>query len=240
MSSVDAVSRFHAALEHEPRVNLHRHAIQAELDGDVLIVEGEVEDIAAKKICMTLAATTTGATGIVDRVRIARETKMTDAEIRDHLRNSLLQEPAFRDCSMQVESDGHREVARRARAEPYAFIHAAVADGVITLNGRVPSLSHQRLAGVLAWWIPGTRDVINGLEVSPDQADNDDEITDAIRMVLEKDRFVDASGIRVRTADRAVRLEGIVPNERIREIAERDAWFVLGVSRVDNQLQVAA
>jgi len=39
---------------------------------------------------------------------------------------------------------------------PYAFIYSTVEDGVVTLNGRVPSLSHKRLAGALAWWNPGS------------------------------------------------------------------------------------
>ncbi|HEX5022545.1 MAG TPA: hypothetical protein VFX54_17890 [Candidatus Binatia bacterium] len=27
--------------------------------------------------------------------------------------------------------------------------------------------THKRLAGVLAWWVPGTRDVVDGLEEVP-------------------------------------------------------------------------
>lgn len=42
-----------------------------------------------------------------------------------------------------------------------------VKKGIVTLNGEVPSLTHKRLAGVLAWWVPGTRDVVNGLEEVP-------------------------------------------------------------------------
>jgi hypothetical protein len=35
-----------------------------------------------------------------------------------------------------------------------------VRDGLVVLNGRVGSLSHKRLAGVLAWWYraPGHRE----------------------------------------------------------------------------------
>ena len=54
-------------------------------------------------------------------------------------------------------------------------VEAAVRDGVVTLNGRVQSLSHKRLAGVLAWWVPGTRNVVNGLDVQPPEEDTDDE-----------------------------------------------------------------
>jgi hypothetical protein len=45
-----------------------------------------------------------------------------------------------------------------------------VRDDVVTLNGEVPSLSHKRLAGVLECWVPGCRDVIDGLaEVAAQQ-----------------------------------------------------------------------
>ena len=37
----------------------------------------------------------------------------------------------------------------------------------MTLNGRVPGLPSRRLAGVLAWWVPGVRDVVNGIELDP-------------------------------------------------------------------------
>ena len=92
-------------------------------------------------------------------------------------------------------------------------------------------------AGVLAWWIPGTRDVVNGLEEVPAQEDNDDELTDAVRLALEKDPFVDATRIRVTTKEWVVTMDGLVPNETMKQMAERDAWYVLGVSEVINRIQ---
>jgi osmotically-inducible protein OsmY len=240
MASSELLKRVRATFEREPRVNLHQYPIDVAVDGDTLILEGEVESIAAKKIALELGAAMPEIAGVVDRLRIARTTTMTDEEMRDHLRDSLVQEPAFRDVSLQVEAGGHREVARRARGEPYAFIHSAVEDGVVTMNGQLPSLSHKRLAGVLAWWIPGTRDVINGIEVLPPQEDNDDEITDAVRLVLEKDRLVEASEISVHTVNRIVTLRGFAPNDDIGGMAERDAWFVFGVDGVRNELSVGS
>jgi osmotically-inducible protein OsmY len=93
---------------------------------------------------------------------------------------------------------------------------------------------------VLAWWVPGSREVINGLAVEPPEEDSDDEITDAVLLVLEKDRFVTADQIRVRTQGRVVTLEGLVPNATIREMAEFDAWYVFGVDQVVNLLEVHA
>jgi osmotically-inducible protein OsmY len=113
-----------------------------------------------------------------------------------------------------------------------------VKDGVVTLNGEVPSLTHKRLAGVLAWWVPGTRDVINGLEEVPPEEDNDDELVDAVRLVLEKDPFVNDASIRVSAKDWVVTLEGLVPTEAMKQMAERDAWYVLGVKSVSSRIAV--
>lgn len=116
-------------------------------------------------------------------------------------------------------------------------IDVEVTDGVVVLNGAVTSLSAKRLAGVLAWWVPGSRDVVNGLEVSPPQEDNDDEVVDAIRLVLEKDPFVNAAQIRVSCRNYIVTLEGLVKSEAQRQMAEADAWYVFRVDWVVNLLQ---
>ncbi len=76
----------------------------------------------------------------------------------------------------------------------------------------------------MAWWVPGSRDVINGLAVEPPQEDSDNEMTDAVQLVLEKDPFVRADQIRVHTRGRVISLEGLVPNTTIREMADYDAW----------------
>jgi osmotically-inducible protein OsmY len=74
--------------------------------------------------------------------------------------------------------------------------------------------------------VPGSRDVINGLVVEPPEMDSDDEVTKAVRLVLEKDPFMKADHIRVYTKDHIVTLEGLVPKDSIREMAEFDAWYV--------------
>jgi osmotically-inducible protein OsmY len=128
---------------------------------------------------------------------------------------------------------------REAPRAAVGVIEVEVADGLVTLNGRVGSLSHKRLAGVLAWWVPGSQDVVNGLEVIPPMADTDDEVVDAVRLVLEKDPFVNASQIRVRCRDYVVTLEGEIPRLKEKEMAEADAWYVFRVNRVVNNIIVA-
>jgi osmotically-inducible protein OsmY len=125
----------------------------------------------------------------------------------------------------------------REPLEARGAIEVEIEDGVVTLNGQVPGLDDKRLAGVLAWWVPGSRDVINGIAVEPPEDDSDDAILEAVRLVLEKDPFVDASEIRVGVRNALVRLTGLVPSEAERDMAEFDAWYVFGVDRVDNRIE---
>ena len=113
-----------------------------------------------------------------------------------------------------------------------------VKKGVVILNGRVPGLVSKRLAGVLAWWVPGSRDVVNGIAVEPPGEDSPDEIEEAVRIALDKDPFVDESQVRVGVRHRTVRLTGAVRSREARDAAEWDAWYVFGVDDVVNELEV--
>jgi osmotically-inducible protein OsmY len=205
---------------------------------DDLVLEGETENIAAKKLALELAGAEVSTARIVDRLRVAPAERMGDAEIRDHVCKVLIQEPALDTYTIRARRKDEMEILRQSAVEPAGDIRVEVEDGVVILNGHVPSLSHKRLAGVLAWWVPGSRDVINGLEEVPPEEDNDDEVTDAVRLVLEKDPFVDADRIRVSARNYTVTLEGLVQNQEIKEMAEFDAWYVFGVDNVANQLVV--
>jgi osmotically-inducible protein OsmY len=217
---------------------LHRHPIRLGFSGDDLILEGEAANIAAKKLALEIAGAVYGVGRIVDRLRVAPAERMGDAEIRDHLCRLLIQETAFDTCTIRAADKNAPKTIRESDIEPAGEISVAVEDGVVILNGPVPSLCHKRLAGVLAWWVPGTRDVVNGLEEVPADADSDDEITDAVRLVLEKDPFVKSDQIRVTTYRSIVTLEGTVPSKESSELAEVDAWYVFGVDNVVNKVHI--
>ncbi|HEY7559516.1 MAG TPA: BON domain-containing protein [Candidatus Binatia bacterium] len=230
----DNVKEIRAALEKDRRINLHRFPIAVSVENGDLVLEGEVENIAAKKLAVLLVANIEATARIVDRLRVVPAETMGDQEIRDHVCRVLLDEAALERCLILA---GDVEMRRQVVAEPAGSIVVEVADGIVTLNGSVPSLSHKRLAGVLAWWVPGCRDVVNGLEEVPLESDNDDELVDAVRLVLEKDPFVNAGMIRVSSENWIVTLEGLVPNDMMKKMAERDAWYVLGVKQVINEIQ---
>ena len=232
------VKEIAALLERETSVNLHRFPLFLELTDGILTMTGEVEHIKAKKRALEVAAAVHGVAGIVDRIRLVPASRMEDGEIRDHVCSALLAEALLASCAVWAIVKGKAEVVRETDEE-IGSIDVEVSEGVVTLNGAVTSLTAKRLAGVLAWWVPGSRDVINGLEVSPPEEDNDDEVAEAVRLVLEKNPFIDAAQIRVACKDCIVTLEGVVKSEAQRQMAESDAWYVFRVDRVVNLLQAA-
>jgi hypothetical protein len=177
-------------------------------------------------------------TDIVDRLHVIPPTQMGDGAILDAVRDILLQEPGLQNCTIRLKRKGTWETVREATVTPYGVIQVSVTDGVVLLEDHVTSLIQKRLASVLAWWAPGIRDVINAMEVVPLQEDSDEEIANAVRLVLKKDRFVNAEHIRVTVKQAVVTLEGDAPSAPQEEMAELDAWYVFGVDKVDNRLEV--
>jgi osmotically-inducible protein OsmY len=234
----EVIRRVHQALEYEPRVNLHLYPVRIGYTDGAVVLEGEVGDVAAKKLALELAGAVDGVRGVIDRLHVLPSERKGDGAIRDALGAFLLREPEFRQCSIRVRAKGRVETVRDAGAEGAGEIGIAVADGIITLEGRVISHSHKRLAGVLAWWTPGCRDVVNSLYVEPAEEDNDGEVVDALRLVLEMDPLVEAAQIRASCRNYVVTLEGYVRTEEERRQAERDAWCLFAVDKVVNRIEV--
>jgi osmotically-inducible protein OsmY len=176
--------------------------------------------------------------GIMDRLRVRPSEPRGDGAIRASITQAILDEPTLRDCTLHVYHKGSMETLRVPPGSQ-DIIGVTVVDGVVELTGHVGSLSHKRLVGALAWWAPGCRDVLNVMAVEPPEADNDGEIVDALRLVLEKDPLMphaDDLGISVR--DHVVTLSGVVTTEEERRLAEYDAWYLVGVRDVVNRLEV--
>jgi osmotically-inducible protein OsmY len=227
-----------AAFEHEPRINMHKYPIHMAFEEGLLTLEGEVEHVAAKKLAMELAVAVRGVAGIVDRLHVTPSMRMGDGAILDAVRDALLQEPCLRTCTKQVKHKGMWETVREVPANPHGVIQVSVTDGVVLLDDHVTSLTQKRQAGLLAWWVPGSRDVINGMEVVPPQEDSDEDLVDSVRLALKKDPFVNGDRIRVSAKKAVVTLEGDLPSSNQRTMAESDAWYLFGVDKVVNRLEV--
>jgi len=211
------------AFERELRINLHKYPVRMDFSDGVLTLEGEAEHVAAKKLSLELAIAVPRVTGIVDRLHVAPSTHMGDGAILDAVRDALLREPGLQNCTLQVKRKGTWETVREATVTPHGVIQVSVTDGVVLLDDHVTSLIQKRLAGVLAWWVPGSRDVINGMEVVSLQEDSDEEIAKAVRLVLGKDPFVNVERIRVSVKKAVVTLEGDAPSAPQKEMSEFDA-----------------
>lgn len=214
MKKDDPAAALKAALTGELHID-PASGIDVRAEGEALVIEGTVDGIALKKRALLIAMRTPGVEGVVDRLRVRPSMPMTDGEIRNHLTRALSEEPVLKGTEIRVE----------------------IRDSVVDLEGRVGSLTHKRIAGVLAWWVPGSTEVINSIEVVPPEEDTDDEVTDAVRAVLEKDRLVDESSIGVSTRDWVVTLTGSVPAGAQKKMAEEDAWYVWGVNEVINEIE---
>jgi osmotically-inducible protein OsmY len=230
------LERVRDALRADLRIDFDEQSIVLISDGD-LVIEGEVADVAIKRRVLRRAAAAIEDRFIVDRLHVRPATPTEDGAIRDLVRDALLDEPALLQCRVREFVKGALEPVRDP-PNATGTIDIRVEDGVVTLDGDVTGLAQKRLAGALAWWVPGSRDVTNGLGVTPPEADSDFEIADAVRLLLEKDPFVDADQLRISVRDAVVTLDGLVPTEAERDMAEHDAWYVFGVEDVVNRVAV--
>lgn len=229
MPQKDLVAALLAALEQDPDINLHESPIHVTYH-DSLRLEGEVANIIVKRKARRIAMQLSGLTDIEDHLKLRPGERRTGKALLDAVVGALSQEPAFRDIAVRPGAVTERGPGGRIGVE--------VQGCVVRLDGQVGSLSHRRLAEVIAWWVPGSCDVHNHVRVQPAEKDNDDEISDAVRMVLEKDPLLHAETLGVHTVNRAVTLAGSVHSDEQRRMAIYDCWYVPGVHEVHDRMQV--
>ena len=226
MPQKDLVAALLAALEKDADINLHDSPIRVTYHG-ALRLEGEVANIIVKRKARRIAMQLSGLSDIEDHLLLRPGERRSGKALQDAALDALSQEPAFRDIAVRTEVDGTGPC-----------IAVAALDSVLRLDGQVGSLSHRRLAEVIAWWVPGSCDVHNHMRVKPAEKDNDDEITDAVLMVLEKDPMLHAETLSVHTREREVTLTGAVHSDEQRRMAIYDCWYVPGVHEVHDRMQV--
>ncbi len=208
--------RIHGRWAQEPRLRERVGDVTVSLTGPVVVLEGTVERLATKRLAARIAAEAVGATEIEDRVQVRRAAQADDQRVHRHIVDAFTQDPYIDENA----------------------ITATVHSGVVTLTGTVGSLATKRLAGVIAWWIPGVVDVRNQLTVTPPEEDSDAEIRESVITALDKDPLVDHTRIAVGVHDGVVTLRGTVPSDVERECAEEDCWAIWGVREVHNHIAV--
>ena len=226
-----------ATLENDPWINMHKYPVMVCSKEGRVVLDGKVENIAAKRRALALAQQLVGDRWpLMDLLRRVPTKPMKDLELRNELVERLSTEPVFTEYTLRTEVGGEVETIHDAGPGAYEIL-VHIHNGAVRLIGSVGSLTHQRLAEVLVWWSYGCETVDNQLEVTPPEKDTDNEITDAVRMVLEKDPLVHASQLRVGTAGGIVHLDGSVASEEERKFAVLDAWCVRGVWDVLDRIE---
>lgn len=154
------------AWNREPRLHrrmAHPHMVFA---GGALTLEGEVPDIATKKLALELAAAVPEIKGIVDRLHVTPAERLDDGEVRDLVRRALEQEPAFGELALSETVKGEEKTVCEPVGRRRGWIRLSVAGGVVTLAGLVPTESEREMAEFDAWYVFGVDRVHNRIEVS--------------------------------------------------------------------------
>lgn len=199
-------------------VRLRGRNIRVAVEEGRVDLVGEVPDVAEKRLAANLVRQLREVGEVRDKLRLPTARELTDKQIGQHILDAFAQDRAL----------------YRRRFDARAL------DGVVTLTGRTDNLEEKRLAGVLAWWVPGVADVDNQIVVDPEQYGDDGDLVDSIRQVFDKDVLIEADRIGVMVQDGHVTLVGTARSEEERQAAEHDCYYVWGVRSVENRMGVTA
>ena len=120
---------------------------------------------------------------------------------------------------------------------PDERISVAVHDGIVELSGEVSRGAERVAAEAATLDLPGVVDVCNRIAVTnwPVQAE---QIATTIREAFASEAAAAAARITAQVNGGRVKLTGTTPTSYHRQLAERAAWNVMGVSEVLNEIQV--
>ena len=120
---------------------------------------------------------------------------------------------------------------------PQDGIDVTVANGWVTLSGKVARAQLRTYASRLVSTLAGVTGVTNSIRV--DEQLTAPALKDEIEAAFERNARLEASRLRVSLAGRTVVLDGFVETLYERQLAEETAWAAPGVTEVDNRIEVA-
>lgn len=144
--------------------------------------------------------------------------KASNRNLRQHVRDELDWEP-------KIDSDN---------------IGVAVKDGIVTLNGHVPSFAQKRAAEQVVLRVAGVKGIANEIDVQlpTDRTRTDAELAKAAVQAVEWNTQVPDETVKVKVDDGWLTLEGTVEWDYQRKQAERAVRNLIGVRGVSNLVKV--
>lgn len=203
-------------LAFEPMVD-HAHIGVAAKDG-VVTLTGHVPNYAQKMAAERATARVNGVKAIAEEieVRFASDPKTTDPEIAERILQLFRWDVMVPDSRIQVR----------------------VEHGWVTLNGDVEWNYQKRAAQTDAGRITGVKGVSNWIEVKQSEPAAF-EVRDRVKAAIKRQSALDASAIDVSVSGHTVKLSGAVHGWNERKVAERAAWAVPGVTKVEDEIVFA-
>lgn len=184
----------------------------------VVIINGEVDNFWEKVRAGNIASDVTGVVDIDNSLVVVQTEEILDEAIAEDVENSLERKAVVDADNVEVSAD----------------------NGVVTLSGEVSTWTARNAAYEAASNTVGVTDVIDNLVVEDELTEipTDREIKIEVSDQLEWDSRVDETDISVLVEDRVVTLVGTADSYTEKRYAEADAWAVLGVRDVKNELMV--
>lgn len=192
--------------------------IQVTTEDGIVTLKGEIRTLAGKQYANLEAQKIAGVRGVVDELQVI-PSYLFDADVAQNVRRRLGSSASI----TSYTSSG---------------LGVHVADGVVTLSGKVNSFAERQEAALLAGEVRGVRAVVNHLTFTYRKQRSDAEIQHDVTTTLDNDVYLTGRSIRVTVTDGRVRLEGTVGSVYQKQRAGTAARLVWNVNGVDNRLTV--
>ncbi len=135
--------------------------------------------------------------------------------------------------------DAVEDAMQRDQAVPYDPIDLSCADGIVTMTGTANNILAKKRATRLAETVKGVRAVVNRIKVKPLKDRSAAEIQDDVRAALVADPAADSYEVRAEAdSDGHVTLRGTVESWQEKQLAEKVAMGVKGVTSITNNIEV--
>ena len=182
-------------------VALHSKQIDVVVNQGIVTLTGGVDNLMVKERAAKLAQTIRGVRGVVNTVAL-KTTPRSDDKIRKDVESALLYDAAT--DSYELKADAK--------------------DGVVTLNGTVPSYREKQIAVYVAKGVKGVKAVKDSITMKSKIERPDAEIAAEIRRAIGIDVWLHSSFISAVVKGGVVTLTGTVGNPAQRDRANSLAW----------------